>query len=271
MPDREISPFGRLLRQWRGLRGMSQLALATEAGTTTRHLSFVETGRSQPTRQMVLRLAEALDVPLRERNTLLGAAGFASLYRESPLETPALGPIQRMLEFTLERHEPFPAFLVDGCYRVLRSNAAGARVFAGFAGTGAPWRETPVNLLRLTLHPDGLRPWIVNWDELAGQLLLRFQREIAHAGPDEERARLLDELLALPDLPEAGRVPDPTRVAEPVLALHIKRDDTEWRLFSLITSIGTPQDVTLQHLRIESFMAADAATEARLREQAAAG
>jgi transcriptional regulator with XRE-family HTH domain len=271
MPDRDVSPFGRLLRQWRSLRGMSQLALALEAGTTTRHLSFVETGRSQPTRQMVLRLAEALDVPLRERNVLLGAAGFASLYRESPLETPTLGPVQRMLDFTLERHEPFPAFLVDRCYRVLRANAAGARVFAAFAGTGAPWRETPVNLLRLTLHPDGLRPWIVNWDELASQLLVRFQREVAHAGPDEELAAVLGELLALPDLPEAGRAPDPMRAVEPVLALHMKRDDTEWRLFSLITSIGTPQDVTLQHLRIESFMAAGAGTEERLRELATAG
>ena len=271
MPDRDASPFGRLLRQWRRLRGLSQLRLATEAATTTRHLSFVETGRSQPTRAMVLRLAEALDVPLRERNALLAAAGFASLYRESGLAAPALGPVQRMLDFTLERHEPFPAFLVDRCYRVLRANAAGARVFAGLAGTGAPWREQPLNLLRLTLHPEGLRPAIVNWEELAGQLLVRFQREVTHAGPDPELGALLDELLALPGLPEAGRAPDPTLAPEPVLPLHLKQGDADLRLFSLITTIGTPQDVTLQHLRIESFMPADPGTEATLRALGAAG
>jgi len=157
------SAFGRELRRWRGLRGASQLRLATEAGISARHLSFMETGRSRPSRAMVLRLAEALDVPLRERNVLLAAAGFASVYRESALDAPEMEPVVRMLHFLLERHEPFPAYLVDACWRVHRANAAAERMRGHLAGPHPVWRETPLNLLRLTLHPEGLRPYLLNW------------------------------------------------------------------------------------------------------------
>jgi transcriptional regulator with XRE-family HTH domain len=259
------SPFGLLLRQWRALRGASQLRLATEAGISTRHLSFIETGRSQPSREMVVRLAETLDVPLRERNALLAAAGFAALYRRSDLEARELEPVGRMLDFLLERHEPFPAFLADRAWRALRANRAALRTFARFAGPGAVWQEQPPNLVRLTLHPDGLRPWIVNFDDVAGALVPRLQRERALAGPDPELAALVDEVLALPGLPESCRVPDPARASQPVLPLHLKREGLELRLFSAITTFDTPQDVTLQELRIESFMPADDASEARLR------
>lgn len=268
MPERAPSPFGRLLRQWRTLRGASQLRLATEAGVSSRHLSFVETGRSQPSREMVVRLAEALDVPLRERNALLAAAGFASVYRESRLDAPELEPVDRALEFLLERHEPFPAFLVDRCWRLVRGNRAGGRSLSRFVGSGPVWRESPPNLLKITLDPDGMRPWLVNWEEVAAWLVARLHREVAFAGPDEELAALLDEVLRIPGLPPACRAPDPGRTPQPVLPMHLKRDDLEVRLFSTITTIGTPQDVTLQDLRIESFMPADAASEARLRELA---
>ncbi|RIL04448.1 MAG: transcriptional regulator [Proteobacteria bacterium] len=265
------SPFGRLLREWRALRGMSQLALATEAGVSPRHLSFVETGRSQPSREMVLRLAEALDVPLRERNALLGAAGFAAVYRESALGAPALEPVERMLAFLLERYEPFPAYLLDRCTRVVRANRAGLATFAPFARDAEPWREKPLNMLRLTLHPDGLRPYIVNFEEVASSLLVRLARDAALAGADEEMGALVEEVRALPGLPESVRVPDLTRPPAPILAVHMKRDDFELRFFTMLTTLGTPQDVTLQDLHIESFMPADAATEARLRELAAGG
>jgi len=265
MTEPRLSPFGRLLRQWRTLRGASQLQLATEAGTSTRHLSFVETGRSQPSREMVLRLAEALDVPLRERNVLLEAAGFASLYRETALGAPELEPIGRVLDFLLERHEPFPAFLVDRCWRVLRANRAAQRVFARFTGPGDVWRESPANLMRLTLHPEGFRPDIVNFEEVATWALSGLQRDVAFAGRDPELAALLDEMLGLPDLPERSRVPDLSRAPQPVLPLHLKREGTELRIFSVITTFATPRDVTLQDLRIESFLPADAASEAELR------
>jgi transcriptional regulator with XRE-family HTH domain len=262
------SAFGHQLRRWRRLRGASQLRLATEAGVSTRHLSFVETGRSQPSRDMVLRLADALDVPLRERNALLAAAGFASLYRETALGAPEMEPVGRVLAFLLASHEPFPAYLVDRCGNVVRANAAGGRGFARFTGPGAVWRETPVNLLRLTLHPDGLRPWIVNWADVANRLVTRLQREIAFAGRERERAALLDELLALPGVAEAARTPDP-RALDLVLPLHLKRGELELRLFSCITTIGTPQDVTLEDVRIESLLPADAVSEAALRQLAA--
>lgn len=265
IPRRSPGPFGRLLRQWRALRGMSQLRLASEAGTSTRHLSFVETGRSQPSREMVLRLAEALDVPLRERNALLAAAGFAALYRESGLAAPQMEPVSRALAFLLDRHEPFPAYLVDRCWRVLRGNAAAARSFSRFAGSADVWRESPPNLLRLTLHPEGLRPWIVNWSDVAGALVTRLQREVAFARTDDALAELLDEVLRIPDLPASSLVPDLERPAAPVLPLHLKRGDLELRVFSTITTLGTPMDVTVQELRIESFMPADPASEALLR------
>jgi hypothetical protein len=220
---------------------------------------------------MVLRLAEALDIPLRERNALLAAAGFAALYRESALDAPDMEPVSRVLAFLLERHEPFPAFLVDRSWRVLRGNAAALRSFSRFAGPAEVWRESPPNLLRLTLHPEGLRPWIVNWADVAEALLGRLQREVAFAGTDGALAALLDELLRLPGLPETSRVPDLERPSMPVLPLHLKREGLELRLFSAITTLGTPMDVTLQELRIESFMAADAATETLLRALAEEG
>jgi transcriptional regulator with XRE-family HTH domain len=260
-----LSPFGRLLRQWRALRGVSQLGLAVQAGTSTRHLSFVETGRSQPSREMVLRLADALDVPLRERNALLGAAGFAALYRERDLDAPELEPLRRVLAFLLERHEPYPAFLVDRCWRVLRTNRAAAAALAPFARDAEVWREEPLNLLTLTLHPDALRPHIVNWDAVAAALVGRLQRGVMLAGSDVELARLLERTLALPDLPEACLVPDPSQPLTPFLPMQIKVGDVEMRLFSTLTTIGTPQDVTLQELHIESLMPADEASDEVLR------
>jgi transcriptional regulator with XRE-family HTH domain len=256
-----LSAFGRVLRRWRQARGMSQLALATAASTSTRHLSFVETGRATPSREMVLRLAHTLDVPLRERNALLGAAGFAPLYRESPLDAPGMSALQRMLDFTLSRFEPFPAFLVDRCFRVLRANAAAARALGGFAGPGAPWREQPLNLLRVTLHPDGLRPFIVNFAEVASSMLARLERSVV-AGDDPELAALERELRQLPDLPEPCALP---LTLEPVTPLHLKRGELEVRLFSMLAQVGAAQDVTAAELHIESLMPADPASEAALR------
>lgn len=264
------SAFGRLLRDWRARRGMSQLRLATEAGVSPRHLSFVETGRSQPSREMVLRLAEALDVPLRERNALLGAAGFAAVFRESSLGAPEIAPVERMLQFLLDQYEPFPAFLLDRCTRVLRANRAGLATFAPFANDDPVWREQPLNLLRLTLHPAGLRRAIVNFEEVASAMLARLAREAAVAGADEELISLIEEVRSYPGLPESVRVPDLTRPAPPILAVHLKGDGVDLRFFTMVTTVGTPQDVTLQDLHVESFMPADAETEAAMRAIAAA-
>ncbi len=264
--DQDLSPFGRVLRRWRAARGMSQLALATSAATSTRHLSFMETGRAQPSREMVLRLASALDVPLRERNTLLGAAGYAALYRESALDAPGMSALLRMLDFMLERLEPFPAFLVDRCFGLLRVNGAAGKTLGGFASAAPVWREQPLNVLRVTLHPDGLRPYIVNFAEVAAGLLARLERTVALAGDDAELAALQRSLRALPDLPAAHALP---LSPEPVLPLHLKRGEVELRMFSMLSHVGSPQDVTAAELHIESFMPADAASDAALRALAA--
>ncbi len=257
-----LSPFGRLLRHWRTVRGASQLTLAMEAGVSTRHLSFVETGRAQPSREMVLRLAETLDVPLRERNALLTAAGYAAVFRESALGAPEFAPVKRMLDFLLAQADPFPAFLVDRCFRVLGANAGAARGLGRLVGPGAVWQERPLNLVRATLAEDGMRAYIVNFDEVALALLARVERSAALAAEDDELARLRDELFALPGLPSPSRLP---ALLAPVLPLHLKRDDLELRLFPMLTTIGAPLDVTAAELHIESFMPADDASEALLR------
>jgi transcriptional regulator with XRE-family HTH domain len=266
MSDAGLSPFGRVLRRWRTARGMSQLALATAAATSTRHLSFLETGRAQPSREMVLRLSQALDVPLRERNALLAAAGFAALYHESALEAPAMSALARMVEFTLARFEPFPAFLVDRHFRVVRANGAALKVLGGFAGPAPVWREQPVNLLRLTLHPDALQRHIVNFPEVAAVILARLERLVATSGGDSELAELERELRALPGIPDANTFP---AAFDPVMPLHLKRGELEVRLFTMLSQVGAAQDVTAAELHIETLMPADAASEATLRAIAA--
>ncbi len=258
----KLSPFGRLLRRWRAARGMSQLALATAASTSTRHLSFLETGRAQPSREMVLRLAHALDVPLRERNALLGAAGFAAIYRESGLGAPGMSALLRVIEFTLERFEPFPAFLLDRCFHVLRANGAASKALGVFASSAPVWREQPPNLLRITLHPDGLRPYIVNFGEVAASMLARLERAVALGGVDPELAALERELRELTGLAEASELP---MALDPVMPVHLKRGELEVRLFTMLSQVSAAQDVTASELHIESLMPADPASEAALR------
>jgi hypothetical protein len=170
-----------------------------------------------------------------------------------------------MLGFLLEQLEPFPAYLLDRCMRVLRANRAGLATFGPLATAAPVWRENPLNLARLTLHPDGLRRAIVNWEEVASAVLAQLARQAAVSGDDHELEALVAELRALPGLPDSVRLPDLTRPAPPVLALHMKSAAGELRFFTMLTSLGTPQNVTLQDLHIESFMPADAETEALLR------
>jgi transcriptional regulator with XRE-family HTH domain len=262
------SQFGLLLREWRALRGMSQLALAGEATTTTRHLSFLETGRATPSREMVIRLAEALDVPLRERNALLEAAGFASLYRQHDLDDAEIGPIRRVIALLLENAEPFPAVAVDRSYDVVMTNAATTRLFGLFlqpddlAALGRP------NLIRTTFHPRGLHRFVQNWAEAGSTFLGRLHREAQRLPRGEPLHRLLEEVAAYPGITSNYKPPNVDRSLPPVVALHLKRGEFEMRLFGTITTLGTPQDVTLQELRIETFLPADTATEELARRLA---
>jgi transcriptional regulator with XRE-family HTH domain len=250
-----------LLRQWRAARHISQFDLALEAGVSARHLSYVETGRAQPGREMVLRLAEALQVPLRERNTLLLAAGYAPLYGETGLNTLEMAEARRALEIMLAQQEPYPAIVLDRHWNILFSNAATGRFLSLFPECVL---SAPLNGPRLIFHPQGLRPFVENWDDVAWRIIQRVHSEADSKPADMETKDLLDELLNYPGVPSQWRMPYLDRAPEPLLTVNYRLNDRTLRLFSTITTFGTPQDVTLQELRIECFFPADDTTRTAL-------
>jgi transcriptional regulator with XRE-family HTH domain len=252
-----MSDVGVLLREWRGNRRLSQLELAGQAGVSTRHLSFVETGRSRPTREMILRLAEELAVPLRARNALLLAGGFAPAYPEGELGGPDLAAVLASLRTVLAGHEPYPALLIDRHWTMVDGNAAVRLLTAGVA---PELLEPPINVLRLSLHPDGMAPRIRNLAEWRAHVLHGLDRQALTTGDPVLRA-LHDELRALPGGVQAGR-PDGV-----VVPLRYAADGQDLSFFSVTSVLGTPLDVTLDELAIESFLPADAATAAFLRSR----
>jgi transcriptional regulator with XRE-family HTH domain len=264
----EESGLGRLLREWRARRRMSQLDLAVEAGISSRHLSFVETGRAQPSREMVLLLARALDVPLRERNALLTSAGYAPMYRETGLETPALAQARRALDYILRQQEPYPALVLDRRWNVLKVNEGSARVQAAFLDPAAVAELGPPNAMRLMFHPRAFRPHIVNWAATAASLIQWLHRDVVSGFGDTETRGLLEELLSYPDVPRHWRTLDLDASPAPFLPIEFRKGDVALRYFTTLTTLGTPHDITLQELRIESFFPADEATEEASRRLA---
>jgi transcriptional regulator with XRE-family HTH domain len=254
------SGFGPLLRQWRAQRGMSQLQLAVDAGVSSRHLSFVETGRAQASREMVLLLARVLDVPLRDRNDLLVAAGYAPIYRATALDAPALGQVRRALDFILRQQEPYPAIVLDRHWNILLANAATGRLVDALLDP-AVVGELGGNAMRLMFHPRGFRPHIVNWEATAAALIQWLHRDALSGHADPETRRLLDEMLAYPGVPARWRTLDLDVSTAPFLPLEFRKGDLLLRYFTTLTSLGTPHDITLQELRIESYFPADEATE----------
>jgi transcriptional regulator with XRE-family HTH domain len=246
---------------------VSQLDLAFRSGLSARHLSFIETGRTQPSRQALLAIAEALEMPLRERNGLLEAGGYARLYGETPLAAVEMEHVRAVLQFILERHEPYGAVALDRHWNVVMSNAAAARSLPEFSDTSL-WRDAPVNLLRLVFHPLGLRQFIVNWDEVASHLVRRAHRELGGASADDAGLALLEELHRYPDVPDRPALSLPSTAADLVVPVHLRKNGVDVRTFSAIMTLGTPQDVTLQELRIETFFPADAASDQVIRAMA---
>lgn len=218
---------------------------------------------------MVLTLADALDIPLRERNDLLLAAGYAPLYRESGLETTEMAPAKRALELILERQEPFPAVVMDRHWNLIRSNSAASRFFGLFLD---PERVgQPPNVLRMMFDPEGLRPAVLNWEAVGYGLVRRVYREAVGGVADETLSRLLDEVLSLPDVPRRWRHPDLDAPSVPFLAIDFRHEERIYRYFSAVTTLGTPQDITLQEIRIECFFPADPETEDHARSLAGEG
>lgn len=259
-PPRSI---GTLLRQWRERRRMSQLTLAIEAEISSRHLSFVETGRSRPSREMVLLLAEVLDVPPRARNDLLAAAGYAPIYRESDLDSPEMAQFRRALDFMLRQQEPYPAIVLDRYWNVLLANK-GTEWFMGLFLDAEAADLGPPNAMRLICHPQALRSSIVNWEATAAALIQWLHRDLLRSA-DPGIQLLLDELLAYPDVPRNWRALDLDAPTAPFLTIEMQKGDTYLKFFTTLTTLGTPYDITLHELRIESFFPADDATNTALR------
>jgi transcriptional regulator with XRE-family HTH domain len=260
--------FGILLRHWRGVRRVSQLDLSLDADISTRHLSCVETGRAQPSREMVVRLAEALQVPLRERNALLLAAGYAPLYRDTGLDAPELEAARRAVELFIGQFEPNPVLVLDRHWNTLRMNAGAKRFLALFPGCDS---RAPHNGIRLVFDPQGLRPFIENWDVVTARIIRRVHREVVDNPSDETMKRFLEELLSYPDVPSRWRMLDLDAAPPPFLTINYRWKNSTLRLFSALTTLGTPLDIGLQELRIESFFPADEATRVvvnRLAEEA---
>jgi transcriptional regulator with XRE-family HTH domain len=255
------SELGALLRHWRGLRGRSQLDVATDTGISQRHISFVESGRSVPSRPTLMALARALDVPLRDRNALLLAAGYAPAYSEAPLDAAELRGVMRAVERMLRQHEPFPALLLDRHWNVLMTNAAAPRFFGHFVDL-APF-PAPRNLLRLVFDPQALRPAIADWQRTAQALLQRVHLESAGRTLDDGGRALVASLLAFPDVPKEWP-PAPARDSGPslpVIPIGFVHENRVLNYFSMVATVGTPHAVTVQELRLECMFPADEATE----------
>jgi transcriptional regulator with XRE-family HTH domain len=251
--------FGDLLRDWRQRRRLSQLDLSLAADVSTRHLSFLETGRSRPSRDMALTLAEHLDLPLRERNVLLSSAGFAPAFPHRPLDAPEMASVRGAIDTLLAAHEPYPALVVDRRWDLVAMNDSAAM----FASDVAPaLLEPPINVQRLTFHPDGLAPRIVNLAEFTAQVLGRLRHDAA-VSADPDLAALVAEIEAYPTVRSLGPVtPDPGQVVTP---MRLRDPEGELALFTTITTFGTPVDVTVAELALETFFPADGATARRLR------
>ena len=255
------------LRWWRQHRGLSQLELAGRANISQRHLSFIELGRSLPSRDMVMRLAKALDVPMRQQNVLLLAAGYAPVWRETALAAPELGPVASALGYMLAQQEPFPAVVVDRHWNLLKSNTGAVRLVEFLVGPLAP--DAAVNLADALVAPDVLRPFLVNWAEVIRFFIGSVEAD-AWADGTPETAALLERLLAYQGVQSALRHPPASSAAGPVLPMYFRKADISLRLFTTIATLGTAQDITLQELRIESFFPMDAETANILRGWASA-
>jgi transcriptional regulator with XRE-family HTH domain len=239
---------------------MSQFDLALEASVSARHLSYVETGKAQPSRDMITRLADTLQVPLRERNALLVAAGYAPKYPETSLATPALAQIRRAIELILEHQEPYPALVINRYWDLVLTNRAGPRLFNYLRGGSAH-----ANVLRQVFDPNDMRAVIANWEEVAGDLIGHLHDEVAAVPSDDKARALLEEVLRYPGVLERWHTRELGVSPAPLLTVLFRKGDEELRFFSTIATFGTPRDVTLDELRIECMFPADETTAERCR------
>lgn len=249
--------FAALLKFWRGKRGLSQLDLALKADISARHVSFLETGRSQPSQEMVLRLAESLDLSFREQNKMLTEAGFEVLFDEPALAELDDPGISGVLQMMMDKHEPFPMMIMDECYNLLQMNQA-AR---GFVEACLGPIDEPINVLLAIFDESTFKPFIEQWDLAAREVLTRLQREVLQRPNDQRLAKVLDAALDMPGLPKDWREPDLTQGAQSVFPFRFRVGEHRLDFITTVTSFNTPRNVTLEELRIESYFPANAHTE----------
>jgi transcriptional regulator with XRE-family HTH domain len=257
---RQSAPcFGDLLKHWRSARRMSQLDLATEAEISARHLSFLETGRAQPSRDMIQLLGNVLGIPFFDQNALLLAAGFAPKFAHREIDAPELEQVKRALEFILKQQEPYPALVIDEAWNIRMRNAASERIFRLFRDLSELPSNRSQNAMHILCHPKGVRRYMTNWEEFVGPLIQSIHRETA-AGNSAAVLQLRDELLSYPGMP-AGWKTATTVAAPPLLTMRLKKDDLHLAFFATLTTFANPHEVTLQQLRVECLFPADKATE----------
>lgn len=250
--------LGALLKQWRGVRGRSQLDMSVDTGISQRQISFIESGRSVPNRSTLMGIAQALEIPLRERNTLLLAAGYAPMYSEAAWNSDEMKSVTRAVKRMIVQHEPYPAIVMDRYWNVLQTNDAAPRFFNCFVDMSA--RTGPRNLLHMMFDPNGMRPFIADWNTLAKTLIARVQREAVGHVVDPKTTELMTTLLAYPDVQSEWRAPERSR-ALPMIPISFVRDGVMMNYFSLITTVGTPETIAAQELRVECLYPADDETE----------
>lgn len=248
-----------MLKYWRESRGLSQLDLSLAADVSSKHISFLETGRAKPSQEMLLTLAATLQIPLREQNTLLQAAGFESLFEETTLEDSAC-VVYDVIDRMLTKHEPYPMFVMDSGYKLLRCNSAGIKLISHFIAEPDALPGEP-NIYEALFDPKLTRPFVDNWEELARALLLRVYRETLLNQHDKKMKSLLDRILAFPDIPSTWRVPDLTQASQPVLPITLSKDGQTFAFTTTITRFSAPQNITAEELKIECLFPLDSKTE----------
>lgn len=254
------STAGPVLRHWRQVRHLSQLDLSVESGVSQRHLSCVETGKAQPSRQLLLHLARVLDIPLRDRNALLQAGGFAAVYPQTGWDDPELAEARRAVEFMIERHDPYPAIVLDRHWNLVTANAAAARLIGALVGPDG-LAAAAGNAMRLIVHPDGMRRAIVNWSEVGGHLLDRVEREAAWYPDDDDLQALAAELRDT--IGEVDHTP-PDAALPMLIPTRVRTDGGDIAMFSMLATVGGALDVTLSELVVELFYPADDVSGDRL-------
>jgi len=252
------SQFSSLLKHWRGVRRLTQIELAVDANVSARHVCFLETGRSQPSREMVDVLGSALDLPLEERNALHVAAGFVPPYGDKGFSADNLQPVQQALDFMLRQQEPYPGIVVDGHWDVRMRNQGSARLLKPFRDAYEMAPAVADNAMHVVFHPRGLRQFIVNWEEFAGQMIQILHRDVAQGS--RAAALLFDEIMAYPGFPAEWRFPRQAHSTSPVMIMHLAKGDYRLAFFSTFTTLAMPTDAVLQQIKIECFFPADDAT-----------